>query len=138
MILNVRRIENLIVFFIGLHSLLLGFAMAFQPMRTLQLFGWDYKGPMFFPTQTGIFLALFGILFLTFIRYRKLIWFIAVVKCTAVLFLISQKFILGPDAPGTVLIAAVLDGLMGASVATILIWQTYINKKGRGSEEFEA
>ena len=125
MVLNARRIENLIVLLIGLHSLILGLAMAFQPMRTLQLFGWDYKGPMFFPTQTGVFLVLFGILFFAFLKYRNLIWFIVVIKGTAVLFLVSQKFILGSDVPCTVLIAAIFDGLMGALVATILIWQTY-------------
>lgn len=129
MVLNIRLIKNLIVLFIGLHSLFLGLSMAFQPMFTLQLFGWVYKGPMFFPTQTGVFLALFGVLFLTFLWYRDLIWFIIVIKGTAVLFLVSQKIILGPDAPCTVLIAAVFDGLMGALVATVLMWQAYTNKK---------
>ena len=129
MILNTRRIENLIVLFIGFHSLILGFAMVFEPIQTLKLFGWDYEGPMFFPTQTGVFLALFGILFLTFLRYRNLIWFIALSKSTAVLFLVSQKFVLGSDAPVTVLVAAILDGLMGASVAAILIWQIYTKKR---------
>ena len=129
MILNVRRIENFIVLFIGFHSLFLGLAMAFQTMHILQLFGWDYKGPMFFPTQSGIFLALFGVLFLTFLWYRNLIWFIVVIKGTAVLFFVSQKFILGSDAPRAVLIAAVFDGSMGALVAMVLIWQKYANKK---------
>jgi len=129
MILNIRRLETIFISLIGLHSLILGVAMAFQPMFTLRLFGWDYQGPMFFPTQTGVFLTLFGILFLIFLRHRNLIWFIVVIKGAAVLFLVSQKFILGPDAPATVLVAAVFDGLMGALVATFLIWQAYTNKK---------
>jgi hypothetical protein len=117
------------VLLISLHSFILGLAMAFQPTRTLNLFGWDYQGSMFFPTQTGVFLALFGILFLIFIFYRRLIWFIIVIKSAAVVFLLSQYCILGPAAPGTILLAAVFDGLMGASVATILIWQAYTTKK---------
>jgi hypothetical protein len=117
------------VLLIGLHSLIIGLAMAFRPMQILKLFGWDYTGLMFFPTQSGVFLALFGIIFLTFIWYRSLIWFIVVVKGSAVIFLVSQKFILGPDAPYTILIAAVLDGLMGALVITLLIWRAHINKQ---------
>jgi len=124
--LNPRRIETIIVFLIALHSVLLGLAMVFQPTRTLELFGWNYQGPMFFPTQTGVFLALFGILFMAILFHRTLAWFIVVVKTAAVVFLFSQHFILGPDAPGTILLAALLDGLMGASVAAILIWQVCV------------
>ncbi len=124
--LNPRRIETIIVFFIALHSLLFGLAMTFQPTRTLELFGWNCQGPMFFPTQAGVFLVLFGILFMAILFHRTLTWFIVVVKTAAVVFLLSQYFILGSGAPDNVLIAALLDGLMGASVAAILIWQVCV------------
>ena len=126
--MNIRRLETIIVLLIGLHSLSLGIAMAFKPTYILRLFGWDYQGPMFFPTQTGVFLALFGVLFLILIWYRRLIWFVIVIKSTAVVFLLSQYTILGPTAPGTILIAAVLDGLMGLSVAAVLLWRIWCAK----------
>jgi hypothetical protein len=127
--LNIRRLETVLVLLIALHSLILGFAMAFQPTRTLDLFGWDYQGPMFFPSQTGVFLVLFGILFVIFIWYRRLIWFIIVIKSVAVVFLLSQRCILGPAAPGTILLAAVFDGLMGLAVAGILMLRACVSKQ---------
>ena len=78
---------------------------------------------MFFTTQTGVLLILFGILFVAIIFHRSLTWFIIVVKTVAVVFLLSQHFILATNAPGTVLVADLLDGLMGASVAVVIIWQ---------------
>ena len=127
--MSIRRLETILVLLIGLHSLILGFAMAFQPTRTLDLFGWDYQGPMFFPTQTGVFLALLGILFVIFIWYRRLIWFIIVIKSAAMVFLLFQNYILGPAAPVTILLAAVFDGLMGLSVAGILILRACVSKQ---------
>lgn len=124
----IQRLETVLVLLIGLHSLILGFAMVFLPTRTLGLFGWDYQGPMFFPTQAGVFLILFGILFMIFIWYRRLIWFIIVVKSAAVIFLLSQNYILGPAAPSTILVAAVLDGLMGLSVAGLLFLLSFTSK----------
>jgi hypothetical protein len=126
-----RRLESLLLLLIGLHSFILGIAMLFLPARTLLLFGWDYQGPMFFPTQTGAFLALFGILFVAMLRYRSIIWFVIVVKSVAVIFLTSQWIKLGSDAPVTVPLAAVFDGLMGASVAAILIWKAYLKKTAK-------
>jgi hypothetical protein len=102
--------------------------MLFQPARTLQLFGWDGQGTMFFPAQSGVFLILFAGAYLAAIWYRGFVWFIVVAKTTAVVFLVSEHFLLGPAVPGTVLVAAVFDGLMGASVAAIIIWQARTSK----------
>lgn len=123
MIFNARRLEIILIFLIALHSLILGAGMLFQPARFLEFFGWDYQGPMFFPAQSGIFLVLLGGAYLAAIWHRGFIWFIITSKTAAVLFLLSQHFSLGPAAPPTVLVAAVFDGLMGASVTAILIWQ---------------
>jgi len=135
MTLNLQRLETMLVSFIALHSLMLGLAMTLQPIRTLAFFGWNYKGPMFFPTQTGVFLGLFGALFFIFIRYRTLIWFIVVIKATAVVFLVSQYYILSQDAPQTVFIAGIFDGIMGLSVAIIIIWQAMICRKTEKTAE---
>jgi hypothetical protein len=123
--LNVRRLETILIFLIALHSMILGAAMLFQPARTLLFFGWDYQGPMFFPAQTGIFLLLFAGIYLAAIRHRRLVWFIIATKCAAVLFLISEHFLLGPGAPGTIIVAALFDGLMGASLTAVIIWRYY-------------
>jgi hypothetical protein len=128
MIFNARRLEIILVFLIALHSLILGAGMLFQPARTLELFGWDYQGPMFFPAQSGIFLVLFGGAYVAAVWHRSLIWFIIASKSAAVVFLLWQHFLLGPATPRTVLVAAVLDGLMGASAAAILIWQAHANR----------
>lgn len=127
--LHLRRLEVILISLIGIHSLILGTAMLFQPTSTLQFFGWNYQGPMFFPSQTGIFLVLFGVLFIAIIKHRNLTWFIVVVKSFAVLFLLSQYLILGPSAPFTVLMAAVADGLMGVSVTILIISQVVINRQ---------
>lgn len=122
--MNARRIEITVILLITLHSLILGVAMLFQPVRTLELFGWDYQGAMFFPSQTGVFLLLFAGAYFSAIWHREFIWFIVASKSTAVVFLVSQHFLLAPNAPRTVLVAAVLDGLMGASVLAIFLWQS--------------
>ncbi|MHC4508392.1 MAG: hypothetical protein ACYTAO_05450 [Planctomycetota bacterium] len=102
--------------------------MLFQPARTLRLFGWDYQSTMFFPAQSGVFLILSAGAYLTAIWYRGFVWFIVVAKTAAVVFLVSEHFLLGPAAPRTVLVAAALDGLMGASVAAIIIWRARTSK----------
>jgi hypothetical protein len=127
--LSIRRLEITLILLIALHSLVLGVAMLFQPAFTLKLFfSWNYQGPMFFPAQTGVFLVLLGSVYLTAIWHREYTWFIIASKIAAVLFLISQFFLLGPAAPKTVLVAAVLDGLMGASVTAVFIWRARISK----------
>ena len=126
--MNGRLLEKTIIFLIALHSFILGAAMLFQPARTLELFNWNYQGSMFFPAQSGIFLLLAAGVYLAAIWHRRLIWFITASKCSAVLFLITEYFIIGPDAPATILAAALFDGFMGAAVIAIYIWQTRQNK----------
>ena len=121
--MNARRLETIIISLIAVHSLVLGGAMLFQPARTLDFFGWDYQGTMFFPSQSGIFLVILGGVYLIIVRHRRLAWFIVAAKASAVVFLVSEHFLLGPAAPWAVLGAAVGDGLMGASVAATMLWQ---------------
>ncbi len=116
--MNFRRLEITLVFLIALHSTILGVGMLFQPARTLQLFGWNYQGPMFFPSQAGIFLLLFAGIYFAAIYHRKLTIIIIASKTAAVFFLLTQYAILGANAPSTILAAALLDGLMGAATAT--------------------
>ncbi len=119
--MNLRRIETILIALIGTHSVILGAAMLFFPAATLALFGWQYDELMFFPSQTGIFLTLLGGSYLAAIRHRPFIWLILISKATAVIFLVTEHIILGPESPLTVLAAAIGDGLMGATLATIII-----------------
>ena len=122
--MNFRRLEIATILLVAGHSVILGAAMLFQPSDTLDLFGWDYQDPMFFPSQSGVFLMLLGSIFLTAIRHRKFTWFIIASKSTAVVFLLSQQFLLSPGAPAVLLLAAVSDGIMGTAVAAIFAWQS--------------
>ncbi len=126
--MNFRRLEIVTILFIAGHSVILGAAMLFQPAVALDLFGWDYQGPMFFPAQSGVFLMLLGGIFLAAIGHRKLIWFIIASKSTAVVFLLSQQFLLSPGAPAVILLAAAGDGIMGTTVAAIFIRQSRISR----------
>ena len=126
--MNIRRLKIILILLIALHSLILSAAMLFQPVFTLQLFGWDYQGPTFFPAQTGIFLVLLGSAYLTAIWHRGFIWFIIASKTIAVVFLLSQYFLLDHATLQTVIVAAVFDGLMGTSFTATLIWRACESK----------
>ena len=122
--MNFRRLEIVTILLIAGHSVILGAAMLFWPVVTLDLFGWDYQDPMFFPAQSGVFLMLLGGVFLVAIGHRRFTWFIIASKGAAVVFLVWQHFLLSPAAPATILLAAVCDGLMGAAIAAIFIRQS--------------
>lgn len=126
--MNVRHLEIATILLVAGHSAILGAAMLFQPAITLEFCGWDYQGPMFFPAQSGVFLILSSGVFLAAIRHRKLICFIIASKGAAVVFLVSQHFLLSPAAPAAILLAAAGDGIMGTTVAAIFIWQVRISK----------
>ena len=51
------------------------------------------------------------------------------IKSSAVVFLLSQNYILGSVAPGTILLAAVFDGIMGLSVAGVLIVRACVSEQ---------
>ena len=122
--MNSRRLEIITVLLVAGHSMILGATMLFWPAGTLDLFGWDYQGPMFFPAQSGVFLILLGGVFLAAIRHRKLTWFIMASKGAAVVFLVWQHFLLGTAAPTAILLAAAGDGIMGTTVAAFFFWQS--------------
>ena len=126
--MNFRRLEIVTIILVAGHSMIFGAAMLFWPAGTLDLFGWDYQGPMFFPAQSGVFLMLLGGVFLTAVHHRKFAWFIIASKITAVVFLLSQQFLLSPAAPAVILLAAAGDGIMGTAVAVIFAWQSRISR----------
>ena len=122
--MNPRSVEKLVIGAVALHSLALGLLMLLQPASTLRFFGWDYDGPMFFPSQSGVFLFLLGMMYLAGVWYRPCAWLLVASKATAVLFLVVQyKTGMGP---AILLLAALLDGLMGLTVAIMLTWTRHL------------
>lgn len=119
--MNRSAAKVLLISAIALHSLILGTAMLLCPARTLQLGGWSYDGPLFFPAQSGVFLMILGGAYLAAIWKQSFAWLLVASKAAAVIFLLGC-FALSL-APTKVLLVAALDGTMGAAVAWAMLRQ---------------
>jgi hypothetical protein len=117
---SARRLQSLIIAAVALHSLVLGTAMLARPAQTLQLAGWQYEGPSFFPAQSGLFLLILGGAYLAAIWHHSFAWFLVASKAAAVAFLLAE-YATG-NGPPSLLPAALLDGLMGLAVAAVVVW----------------
>lgn len=106
---------------VAAHSLVLGIAMLLQPLATLTLTGWDYRGPAFFPAQSGIFLLVLGGAYVVGVWRVSFAWLLVASKAAAVVFLVTA-YSLGA-VPNIALLAALLDGVMGIGVAAALLWE---------------
>ena len=113
---------QLLVLAVAAHSIATGMLLLLFPLWTLNLVGWEYAGQAFWPSQAGLFLALLGAIYASAIRLRALIWFVIFSKASAVVFLLLSVVWL--DAPKVVVAMALVDGLMGLSVALVFWKQT--------------
>lgn len=111
---------NLVVLAVAAHSIALGIAFLFFPMRVLGLVRWQYTGPVFWPSQAGLFLLILGSAYAAAIRLRALVWLVIGSKAGALVFLLVSA--LWVDAPRIVALLAWGDGLMGLAVA-VAFWQ---------------
>lgn len=109
---------KLLVIAVAAHSIVAGLLLLFFPLWTLRLTGWNYTGPVFWPSQAGLFLTLLGAVYASAIRWRAAVWFVIISKASAVVFLLLSVLCLG--APGVVVTMALGDGFMGLSVALVL------------------
>jgi len=110
---------HLTVLAIAVHSLALGLSLLFFPHWALSFVGWPYSGPMFWPSQAGLFLIILGVTYAWAIRLRPLLWLIIGSKFSAVVFLLlSVPFL---EAPRLVALLGCGDGAMGLAVA-LLFW----------------
>lgn len=132
--MNLPQARKLVIGAIAAHSLILGLAMLIQPIGILHLCGWEYDGPVFFPAQSGIFLVVLGSIFLVAIWQRPFAWVVVATKAAAVLFLVTQW--LGGTAPTIVLLAALVDGLMGTVVGILVTWEA-LSREGRKTRQTE-
>jgi hypothetical protein len=111
---NLRGLKIPIIAVVSVHSFVLGLAMIFCPLHIFAIFRWEHEGSVFFPAQAGVFLILLSGAYLAGTWIKPFAWFLVVSKAVAVTFLVSAWSIgLGPNL---LLIAALLDGLMGAAV----------------------
>ena len=112
---------RIIITLIGLHSVLLGGLMMAQPRWVLGLLGFPGEIPIFFPSQSGIFLVILGISYLLALVEPAFIKIILYSKACAVFFLVAHAAFLG--APPIIWAAAVGDGGMLALMSTALYWE---------------
>jgi hypothetical protein len=123
-----RAILNLAVLAVAAHSIALGIAFLLFPMRTLGLVGWEYAGPVFWPSQAGLFLLILGVAYAAAIRLRALVWFVIGSKAGAFVFLlVSAAWV---DAPRIVGLLGCGDGLMGLAVA-LAFWRLRRSERSR-------
>lgn len=107
-----------VVFFVGIHSILLGLTIYFFTDFFYKTFFAVNVENLFFVRQSGIFLFLAGLFYLYPLLDLKnlynLILLVIVSKVVAVMFLISNAGY--TTAPLMIYLAAVFDGLMGVTL----------------------
>jgi hypothetical protein len=122
-------ILSLVLVAVAAHSIGLGVAFLFFPRRILGLVGWEYTGPVFWPSQAGLFLLILGAAYILAIRLRPLVWLVIGSKVSAFIFLLVSA--LWVDAPPIVALLGCGDGLMGLAVA-VALWRLRGAEAARG------
>jgi hypothetical protein len=106
---------------VGVHSVTLGLITYLFTDRFLRRMGFNLSSHRFYPRQTGAFLLVLGAGYLLAARdpaaNRGLVHLTVLSKAVAVLFLFSEFLV--RRAPRSVLLAGIMDGLMGAAIAAL-------------------
>jgi hypothetical protein len=106
---------------VGVHSVTLGLITYLFTDRFLRRMGFDLSSHRFYPRQTGAFLVALGGGYLLAARdpvaNRGLVHLTVFSKAVAVLFLFSEFLV--RKAPRSILIAGIMDGMMGAAIAVL-------------------
>jgi hypothetical protein len=115
------RLLKLALAAVGVHSVSLGLITYLFTDRFLRRMGFNLSSHRFYPRQTGAFLVALGGGYLLAARdpaaNRGLVRLTILSKAVAVIFLFTE-FLLR-KAPRSVLIAGVMDGLMGAVIVAL-------------------
>ena len=82
---------------------------------------------MFFPSQAGLFLLILGMAYATAVWRPRMAWVVVASKATAVVFLLTESLTSDYPPPGDLRLLGLADGLMGAAVAVMVVW----NARGR-------
>ncbi|NCO37421.1 MAG: hypothetical protein COZ06_27455 [Armatimonadetes bacterium CG_4_10_14_3_um_filter_66_18] len=107
-----------LILLIGVHSCLLGVGMLFVPRVMLRTFGFGEQTSLFFPSQSGVFLLIIGVLHLRALVKPSFVEVIVVSKALAVLFLAVHAVFLG--VPPIIWAAGAGDAAMPAAVIIAL------------------
>lgn len=119
---------RLILFLVGIHSIMLGVAIFFFTTPFYQLFFSVDPDNVFFIKQAGIFLFLAGLFYLVPVwdlnRFKPIIYFVVISKIIAVLFLITHASL--TPSPIMIYLAALGDG----SMALIIMFFSWSSRRG--------
>lgn len=121
--INNRKILSLVLWFIALHSLVVGIGLIAMPPKIIEFLGFNSGGDRFFPAQGGMFHIIMAIAYslpaLRISKFEALVLFSIIVKFSATIFLFFYYFF----ATGIliVLLSGITDLLMG-----VLILLAYI------------
>jgi uncharacterized membrane protein len=107
-----------LILLVGAHSCLLGVLMLGAPRTVLGIFGFPTSVPLFFPSQSGIFLLVLGVCYLRAAAQPSYVFVILLSKALAVPFLVAHAVFLA--APPIIWAAAAGDALMLAAVGLLL------------------
>ncbi len=107
-----------LILLVGIHSCLLGVAMLCAPRWTLQTVGFQEVGPLFFPSQSGVFLLIIGLCYLRALVEPSFVKTILVSKVLAVGFLLVHVVFF--SAPPIIWAAAAGDTSMLVAVAALV------------------
>lgn len=108
-----------LILLVGAHSCILGLAMLFATRLMVETLGFAASVPIFFPSQSGIFMLILGVFYLRAIADPAFVWTILVSKSLAVAFLLVHVLFL--DAPPIIWAAGAGDAAMLAAVAIMVI-----------------
>jgi hypothetical protein len=110
---------RILIALIGVHSLVLGIALLTATRLFLSTFGFDAAGSIFFPTQSGVFLLIMGVLYVSAVRVPQLVWTILLSKGFAVPFLLVHLLVL--NGPPSLWLALAGDAGMLLAVVLLLL-----------------
>ena len=108
---------------IGIHSSLLGIIMLSAPQFMLRTFGFSETVPIFFPSQSGVFLLILGVCYLLALREPAYVKVILISKAFAVVFLFVHATFL--SAPPIIWAMFAGDGAMLFALSAALIRRRY-------------
>ena len=111
-----RRLEEVGVFLVALHSFAIGFMLIFTTAWVLQFAGWDEVSHLFFPRQSGAFHIILAAGYFWEFRAHQTIKLMLLAKGTAVVFLL----VMSPwKEAWSVQFSGIFDGLMLVGMAFI-------------------
>ncbi len=128
--LNVSVLLRVTLLLVGLHSVILGGVIYFYTIPFYQFFFSVDPDNLFFIKQSGLFLFLAGLFYLTPVinmnRYKIIIGLVIFSKVTAVTFLFSNAHL--TLSPKMIYLAGLGDGFM-ATALSLLAFLWYKNRK---------